>query len=84
MAAGALHGAHQARLAVPDDVSIVGFDDAPFATMVSPPLTTVAQPVYAMAQKAADLIVAGLKGEQVPYELTKPRLVIRGSARSLI
>ncbi len=80
MAAGALHGAHQARLRVPDDLSIVSFDDAPFAVLLSPPLTTIAQPVYAMAQKAADLIVAGIKGDHVPYELTKPRLVVRDSA----
>ena len=83
MAAGALHGAHQARLRVPDDLSIVSFDDAPFAALLSPPLTTVAQPVYAMAQKAADIVVAGIKGEQLPYELTKPRLVIRESAGAI-
>ena len=80
MAAGALHGAHEARLAIPKDLSIVGFDDAPFASLVSPPLTTVAQPIFAMAQKAADIIVAGIKGEPISYELTRPRLVIRGSA----
>ena len=83
MAAGALHGAHQMGLKIPQDLSIVGFDDAPFAGLLSPPLTTIAQPVYAMAHKAADLIVAGIKGDQVPYELTKPRLVVRASAAAI-
>ena len=83
MAAGALHGAHRARLTLPDDLSIVSFDDAPFAPLLSPPLTTVAQPVYAMAEKAADIIVARIKGDQLPYELTRPRLVIRESARTV-
>lgn len=83
MAAGALHGAHEAGLAIPRDLTIVGFDDAPFSSMLSPPLTTIAQPVYNMAQRAADLIVAGLKGEQVPYESIKPRLVVRESAAAV-
>ena len=83
MAAGALHGAHQAGLKIPQDMSVVSFDDAPFAGLLSPPLTTIAQPVYAMAQKAADLIVAGIKGEHVPYELTRPRLVVRQSAAAV-
>lgn len=80
MAAGALHGAHEAGLAIPRDMSIVGFDDAPFAALVSPPLTTIAQPIFAMAQKAADILVSGIKGEPIGYELTRPRLVIRNSA----
>ena len=79
MAAGALHGAHEAGIAIPRDLSIAGFDDAPFASLLSPPLTTIAQPVHGMAQKAADIIVAGIKGDQLPYELTRPRLVIRSS-----
>jgi LacI family transcriptional regulator len=79
MAAGALHGAHEVKMAVPGDISIAGFDDAPFASLLSPPLTTIAQPVHAMAQKAADIVVAAIKGEQLPYELTRPRLVIRSS-----
>ncbi len=61
----------------------LGLDDAPFAALLSPPLTTVAQPVYAMAEKAADIIVARIKGDQLPYELTRPRLVIRDSARAV-
>jgi len=84
MAAGALHAAHQVGMRIPDELSIVGFDDAPFAGLLSPPLTTIAQPVYAMAQKMADLIVARIQGEQVPYELTRPRLVVRESARPMV
>ncbi len=80
IAAGALHGAHQARLRIPEDLSVVSFDDAPFAALLSPPLTTIAQPIYAMAEKAADLLVAGIKGEHRPYELTRPRLIVRESA----
>ena len=83
MAAGALHGAHEAGLAIPIDMSIVGFDDAPFAALVSPPLTTIAQPIFAMAQKAADILVSGIKGEPIGYELTRPRLVIRNSAHAV-
>jgi DNA-binding LacI/PurR family transcriptional regulator len=44
LAAGALLAAADAGLAVPDDLSVVGFDDSPAAPLTSPPLTTVRQP----------------------------------------
>lgn len=62
MAAGAIRelGAHD--LSVPHDVSVVGFDDAPIAEMVSPPLTTVRQPLRDMAEVAVSLLLARLSG----------------------
>jgi LacI family transcriptional regulator len=53
MAAGVLHAAREHGLAVPDDLSIVGFDDSPIAAHIWPPLTTVRWPVAAMARTAA-------------------------------
>ncbi len=80
MAAGALYRAHQAGLSVPKDVTIVGFDDSPFAPMVCPPLTTMLQPIYAMAQKAAEIILHEIEGRPQAYQLMPHRLVIRESA----
>ena len=80
MAAGALHVAHQKAIKIPQDLTIVGFDDAPFASILSPPLTTIAQPIYAMAQKAVDILMESIKGTPLPYELAHPRLVKRESA----
>ncbi|HET8612827.1 MAG TPA: LacI family DNA-binding transcriptional regulator [Sphingomonas sp.] len=57
MAAGALAAAHRRSVAVPDQLSIAGFDDTAFASIVWPALTTVRQPVRALAEQAADLLL---------------------------
>ena len=64
MAAAAVSVAHRRGLAVPDDISIVGFDDTAPATTVWPELTTVRQPVSAMAEAALDLLLADLRGRR--------------------
>lgn len=55
MAVGALFAARQWGLSVPEDLSIVGFDDAPVSAMVWPPLTTVHQPVRTIGARAVEL-----------------------------
>ena len=59
MAAGALSAAHINRISVPDELSIVGFDDGHLATAVSPNLTTVRQPIQQMAELAIEIIASG-------------------------
>jgi len=61
MAAAAVSVAHRQGLAVPGDLSIVGFDDSSLATTVWPELTTVKQPIAAMAETALDLLLADLR-----------------------
>lgn len=61
MALGAIAAARQAELDVPSDVSICGFDDLPTALMVWPQLTTVHQPVQAMARAAVERLLANLQ-----------------------
>lgn len=58
MAAGALHAARQRDLSVPDDLSIIGFDDSPIAAHLWPPMTTVGWPVREMGRAAALKIIA--------------------------
>lgn len=65
MAAGALSAAHARGLSIPRDLSITGFDDAPVAAIVWPPLTTVHQPVKALGQRAVELLVARLNGTSI-------------------
>jgi LacI family transcriptional regulator len=62
MAAGAIAVAHQMQLRVPEDLSVVGFDDAPIAEVVWPGLTTVRQPIGLMADVAAEMLLARVSG----------------------
>jgi len=61
MAAATISVAHRMGLTVPDDISIVGFDDTALATSVWPELTTVKQPIAAMAEAALELLIADLR-----------------------
>jgi LacI family transcriptional regulator, galactose operon repressor len=61
MAAAVVSVAHRSGLEVPEDLSVVGFDDTSPATMVWPELTTIRQPVSAMAARALELLLAELK-----------------------
>ena len=61
MAAAAIAVAHRLRLDVPRDLTVVGFDDTPLATTIWPALTTVCQPVAAMARKAVELLLEEMR-----------------------
>jgi LacI family transcriptional regulator len=61
MAAATVSVAHRMGLDVPEDLSIVGFDDTALATSVWPELTTVKQPIAAMAEAALELLIADLR-----------------------
>ena len=45
------------KVRVPEDISIIGFDNIPFSDCTCPPLTTVAQPTYVMGQKAVEILI---------------------------
>ncbi len=81
MARGALTSLSQQGLSVPGDIAVVGFDDSPVATSVSPALTTVSQPSTQMGAMMARLLLQRLSGEQPPTAVLLPaRLVIRDTA----
>ena len=60
MAAGAIQALSRVGLRVPDDVSVVGYDDVPLARQLTPALTTVAQPAYEIGQSAAGQLLHGV------------------------
>jgi LacI family transcriptional regulator len=68
MAAGVLHAARQRGLTVPDDLSIIGFDDTSIAAHLWPPLTTVRWPIASMARSAALKLLAGAVDEQADVD----------------
>jgi LacI family transcriptional regulator len=81
-ALGAIAAVGREGLRVPQDVSIVGFHDAPFAAYLSPPLTTVRMPLEEMGRQAVESLLALLAGEEVEDVMVRsaPELVERGSA----
>lgn len=81
MAAGAIVAATSLGLQVPLDVSIAGFDDSAIAHFVWPPLTTVRQPIRAMARTAIEYLVAhaGGRDNSAPRTELALRLVLRES-----
>ena len=69
-------------LRVPEDVSLVAFDDPPAASGLEPPLTTVAQPVERIGFRAVERLVELVAGREVPrHERLPARLVVRASTR---
>ena len=65
-ALGLYEAARELGLRIPEDLSVVGFDDLPVARWVGPPLTTVRQPLMEMAEAAAQLVVGLARGEEPP------------------
>ena len=85
-AIGALRALHEANRRVPEDIAIVGFDDAQVAAYSTPPLTTVRQPIYKLGRTAAELLFRLLDGgTQGPLRAVLPtELVIRASCGSVM
>ncbi|SNS38935.1 transcriptional regulator, LacI family [Sphingomonas laterariae] len=77
MAAGVLAVAHRRGIAVPDDLSVAGFDDTDLAQLVWPPLTTIRQPTRELAYTAASLLFA--MGDGVEHRRLQHDLVVRSS-----
>ncbi len=80
MALGAIHALTAAGLRVPDDVSIVGFDDLPDAAHFAPPLTTVRQDFSSLGRASVDLIL-GVESAGMPVQ--QPQLIVRESVRDV-
>lgn len=82
MARGALEGARACSVSVPDELTVVGYDDVPWASFTTPSLTTVRQGLPTMARAAARVALAG--GESRRPERTEllvtPQLIVRGSS----
>ena len=82
MAAGVMHAARQRGMRIPDDLSVIGFDDTAIASHIWPPLTTVRWPIIPMARAAAAKLLAGaVEGEDDADEpsMFLSTLIKRGS-----
>jgi DNA-binding LacI/PurR family transcriptional regulator len=79
MALGLFSSLNDEGLSVPDDVSVVGFDDLPEAPYFTPPLTTVRQDFAELGRRGVQLVLARLSGEDLRPDLVAPELVVRSS-----
>lgn len=85
MASGVIKAAYNRRIQVPDQLSVVGFDDVPFAGQVSPGLTTVRQPIREMAEKAAEMLINRIadRSKKSQDQFVDGKLIIRESTARL-
>jgi LacI family transcriptional regulator len=81
-AIGAIWALQDAGMRVPEDVSVVGFDDVPMATMFKPELTTVCQPLRRMGNLAARTVIERIEktAEYPPGIVVEPDLIVRTSS----
>jgi DNA-binding LacI/PurR family transcriptional regulator len=81
IALGAVRAARRSGLRVPDQVSVVGYDDSSLMSCTDPPLSTVRQPIEAMGRAAVAMLVGQIDGATVTADelLFEPELVVRGS-----
>jgi len=85
MGAGAVATAHRLGISIPRELSVVGFDDVPYASITWPALTTVHQPIVEMGAAAAGLLIAGIQSRKSDPDVAAPsisfqhEMKIRGS-----
>jgi DNA-binding LacI/PurR family transcriptional regulator len=81
LALGVIRAVRRLGMSVPEDVSVVGYDDSAFMNCVNPPLTTVRQPIESIGRAAVTLLVSQVEGGPVAAEelLYEPELVVRAS-----
>jgi LacI family transcriptional regulator len=83
VAVAAITAAYELGLFVPEDFSIIGYDNTRTAEMALPPLTTVSQPLYEMGQRAFHMLMESINGHQPSSEILPFEIVERKSVRQI-
>jgi LacI family transcriptional regulator len=85
MAMGAINVAHEKGIHVPNDLSIIGYDDIHIAKFMSPSLTTIHQPKYRLGKAAVETLLAKIEKTSLAADVVQlePSLVVRGSVKNL-
>ena len=85
MTLGGLQAIHETGLEIPEQVSLVGFDDMAWAASLRPPLTVVAQPAYEMGEISASILLDRIHDPDLPHQtiVLDTKLIIRASCRDL-
>ncbi|WP_369404657.1 LacI family DNA-binding transcriptional regulator [Secundilactobacillus odoratitofui] len=84
MAIGVYRGLQERGLRVPDDISVMGYDDIDLANFVAPKLTTIHQPAFEMGQVATELLIERIQNPRLPHQDKQLplELVVRDSVKS--
>jgi LacI family transcriptional regulator len=85
MAIGVIKGLRRAGRRIPDDVSVIGFDNISFGTIMSPELTTIAQPITEIGRKVIQLLIRHIQQPGIPPDVVvlEPTLIVRESSRAI-
>ncbi len=81
MAMGCLHEIKSAKLSIPEDISVIGFDDIRYAEILDPPLTTIAQPSEEIGERTMHRLIKAIEGRDIgaEAEIVPHKLVVRRS-----
>lgn len=79
MACGVYRSAHEMGVRIPEDISVVGFDDIPLISALIPKLTTIRQDTYMMGRKSAELLIQQIEDGKTDFTIFSPTLVVRES-----
>ncbi|PKH23879.1 cytochrome-c peroxidase [Enterobacterales bacterium CwR94] len=81
LAVGVLHTARERGVAVPESLAVIGFDGLPWGAMMSPPLSTIEQPMHQLGVRSVQLLLARIRQPHAPlqHEQLRCRLVTRAS-----
>lgn len=85
LAVSAMRTAKKLNFKIPDDISIIGFDDEPHSSYFTPALSSVWQPVYSMGMLSARILIQEIKEESTEFrkEVFRTELVVRGTSRKI-
>ncbi len=84
MAVGAMNTAHMRNIKVPDEISVIGFDDSPISRMTLPHLTTVAQPLHDIGRRSAEKLLEIIKDNKtVENSILMHKIIERDTVRDL-
>lgn len=82
VALGVIKRLKELNIKIPEEVAVIGYDDVPLATVITPRLTTISQPIYSMAQQGVKMILEIIEGKTIENDriILQPTLVVRESA----
>jgi len=86
VALGVYQAAREYGLRIPEDISVIGFSDIEFASLLSPPLTTVHEPAEELGKQAAALLIEEIENEDAPHpqqRILPTKLIVRQSCRRM-